>query len=78
MLFGNKNKKKNKNIDIDNSENRSPNDIEVVVGDDSDLEISDVGDYMNSFRPKSSEKDKKKNVVIPKVTTKNKTNKKAD
>lgn len=63
MLFGNKNKKKN--VDIDNSENRSPDDIEVVVGDDSDLEISDVGDYMNSFKPKTNDTTKKKNVVIP-------------
>ena len=70
MLFGNKNKKKNQNVDIDNSENRSPDDIEVVVGDDSDLEISDVGDYMNSFKPKSSENEKKKRLVIPKVNEK--------
>lgn len=65
MLFGKKNSKKNAKIDIDNSENRSPDDIEVVVGDDSDLEITDVGDYMNSFKPKSREDIKKKNVVIP-------------
>ena len=65
MLFGKKNSKKNDKVDIDNSENRSPDDIEVIVGDDSDLEISDVGDYMNSFKPKSRKDHKKKNVVIP-------------
>ena len=73
MLFGKKNKKKNNKVDIDNSENRSPDNIEVVVGDDSDLEISDVGDYMNNFKPKSS--DKNKNVVIPKINDKKKENK---
>lgn len=76
MLFGNKNKKKNQNVDIDNSENRSPDDIEVVVGDDSDLEISDVGDYMNTFKPKSRENDKKKNLVIPKINDKKNNTKK--
>ena len=76
MLFGNKNKKKNQNVDIDNSENRSPDDIEVVVGDDSDLEISDVGDYMNSFKPNSRKNNKKKNLVIPKFNDKKKNEKK--
>ena len=65
MLFGKKNSKKSNKIDIDNSENRSPDDIEVVVGDDSDLEITDIGDYMNSFKPKSRENHQKKKVVIP-------------
>lgn len=65
MKFGNRNKKQN--VKIDNSENRSPDDIEVIIGDDSDLEISDVGDFMNNFKPKIEEKNKKKKVVIPKI-----------
>lgn len=38
--------------------------IEIVMGDNSTLEISDVGDCMNDLRPK---KNKKKKIVIPKV-----------
>lgn len=70
MLFGNKKKNKNQSIDIDNSENRSTDNIEVVVGDDSDLEISDVGDYMNNLKPKIKGKEKNKKVVIPKENKK--------
>ena len=68
MLFGKKDKEKKKKqkVDIDNSENRSPDNIEVVVGDDSDLEISDIGDYVNNLRPKNNNKDKNKKIVIPK------------
>ena len=47
---------------MNNIENQ---DIEVVIGDDSILEISEVGDCMNELRPKSSDK-KSKNVIIPK------------
>lgn len=53
-----KHKKKN--------ENEENNDIEIVIGDDSTLEISDVGDCMNDLRPKDREK-KKKGIVIPKT-----------
>ena len=74
MKFGNTNKNKQQDVDIDNSENRSPNDIEVVIGDDSDLEISNVGDYIGSFKPKTHD-NKKKNVVIPKANIKKKKNK---
>lgn len=38
-------------------------DIEIVMGDDSNLNISEVGDCANNLRPKTS--NKKKNVVIP-------------
>lgn len=54
-----------RNID----ENKSVEDIEVVIGDNSILEISEVGDCMNNLRPKDSEK-KKKQVIIPKVKKK--------
>lgn len=42
--------------------------IEIIIGDDSNLDISDVGDCMNDLRPKSHEKQKK--VVIPKIKKK--------
>lgn len=48
---------------MDNNENKQ--DIEVVIGDDSMLNISEVGDFMNDLKPKTSEK-KSKNVIIPK------------
>ena len=48
---------------MDNKENNQ--DIEVVIGDDSMLNISEVGDFMNDLKPKTSEK-KSKNVIIPK------------
>ena len=38
-------------------------DIEVVVGDDSELYISEVSDCINDLRPKSSSS--KKNIIIP-------------
>ena len=54
---------------MDNNENKQNQDIEVVIGDDSILEISEVGDCMNELRPKSSDK-KSKNVIIPKTKKK--------
>lgn len=38
-------------------------DIEIVIGDDSNLDISDVGDYTNELKPKTNKQ--KKNFVIP-------------
>ena len=38
--------------------------IEVVIGDDSILNISEVGDCMNDLRPKDSVK-KRRNFIIP-------------
>ncbi len=46
--------------------------IEVVMGDDSELIISEVGDCMTDLRPKT---EKKKNVVIPVATKKKEENK---
>ena len=40
-------------------------DLEIILGDDSFLEISDVNDCVNSLRPKNKEKTKK--VIIPKT-----------
>ncbi|MBR3614784.1 MAG: hypothetical protein IKL55_06370 [Clostridia bacterium] len=47
---------------IDNKENS--NNIEVVIGDDSILNISEVGDCMNQLRPKDQAK-KRKKFIIP-------------
>lgn len=51
-----------------NKENDSK--IEVVIGDETVLDISKVGDCVNTLRPKSSEKNKKK-VIIPIEKNKN-------
>ena len=53
--------KKEKKENIENND-----DIEVVIGDGSDLTISDVGDIMNNLRPKDSVTNKK-NIIIPKA-----------
>lgn len=47
--------------------------IEVVIGDDSILNISEVGDCMNDLRPKDSVK-KRKNFIIPIAKKKKKDN----
>jgi hypothetical protein len=49
-------------LDEENEKTNSSEEIEVVMGDDSELIISEVGDCMNDLRPKT---EKKKNVVIP-------------
>ncbi len=54
---------------MENKENNKVEDIEVVIGDDSILNISEVGDYMSNLKPKTSEK-KSKNVIIPKTKKK--------
>lgn len=45
-------------------ENKNSQEIEVIIGDDSILNISEVGDCMNDLRPKDSVKNRKK-VIIP-------------
>ena len=42
------------------SENKE---LEIIMGDDSELNISEVGDIMNNLKPNTSEK--KKNIIIP-------------
>jgi len=63
MKFRNKKEEK--------KQEKEKNEINIVFGDDSDLEldISDVGDCMNDLRPKNHEK-KKKEIVIPKTKKK--------
>ncbi len=39
--------------------------IEIVSGDDSNLEISPVHDHISPMRPKSTDDKKPKNIVIP-------------
>lgn len=50
----------------DKKKEEQENEIEIIMGDDSGLEISDVGDCMNDLRPKDTEK-KRKSIVIPKI-----------
>lgn len=52
-----------------NEKENSVDDIEVVIGDNSILEISEVGDCMNNLRPKDSEK-KRKQFIFPKIKKK--------
>ena len=40
--------------------------IEIVTGDGSELDISEVHDHLSSLRPKTNDK---KNIVIPEVKT---------
>lgn len=68
---------KNKNKEIKKSENEKEHDIEIVIGDGSSLEISDVNDCMNSLRPNDLGK-KKKTVIIPTEKKNVKNNKQKD
>lgn len=59
--------KKDNNIDNkNNSTNIDSEDIEVVIGDESIIQISEVGDCMNRLRPKDSVTNRK-NFIIPVV-----------
>ena len=49
-------KDENKNNDLD---------IEIVIGDDSELNFSDIKDSIKTLRPK--DKVQKKNIIIPKT-----------
>ena len=46
-------------------ENEDDLDIEIIIGDNSELEISEVEDSITSLRPK--DKTQKKKVIIPKA-----------
>ena len=52
-------------------------DIEVVVNDDNDLEISPVYEHLNAAKPKTT-KEKPTCIVIPKGANKNSKNKEND
>ena len=64
-MNNNENEEKNNNIE----------EIEVVFGDDSNLEFSDVEEFISDLKP---EKEKKKNVVIPVVKKKHTSEDKKD
>lgn len=42
--------------------NEENDEIEIVIGDDSNLNISEVNDYTDGLKPNT---EKKKNVIIP-------------
>ena len=48
-------------------ENKSDLDIEIVMGDNSELHFSNVNDSIKTLRPK--DKAQKKNIIIPKTKT---------
>lgn len=65
-------KDEKKNEEINNVDN-----IEVVIGDDSVLNISEVNDCMNTLRPKDSVSNRKKFIIpLSKMKKKKKEDKK--
>lgn len=48
-----------------NDNNENDLDIEIIMGDDSELNFSDVSDSIKTLRPK--DKVQKKNIIIPKT-----------
>lgn len=50
-------------------------DFEIVIGDDSNLNISEVNDYVDGLKPNT---EKKKNVIIPNVKKDKKAKKEND
>ncbi len=65
MFFGKKKKDKKEEIDLEVEEDNQVEEIEVVLGDKSDLEISEVGDITNDLRPKDAETNRITNVIVP-------------
>ena len=59
----------------DNEKDINVEEIEVVFGDDSNLEFSDVEEFIPDLKPT---KEKKKNVVIPIATKKTSSEDKKD
>ena len=55
---------------MEENENR---DIEVITGDGTELELSEVYEHLNVAKPKP--KEIKKNIIIPEVKKKNDTKK---
>ena len=52
-------------MDEKNEKKENDVDIEIVMGDDSELVFSDVNDSIKTLRPK--DKVQKKNIIIPKT-----------
>lgn len=59
---------KNRKEEIEKEE-KNENAIEIIMGDNSNLQISDVGDCVNELRPKAHDANPKK-LVIPKAKKK--------
>ena len=64
-----------KGLEIAMKENDKNNniDLEIIMGDDSELNFSDVNDSIKTLRPK--DKVQKKNIIIPKTKTEKEENK---
>ena len=60
----NEKKKEEENQKQESTNNNNIDEIEVVVGDNSVLNFTEVGDMMNDLRPKNSDKTAQ-NVIIP-------------
>ena len=53
-------------MELDNNNNNNENvDLEIIMGDDSELNFSDIKDSIKTLRPK--DKVRKENIIIPKV-----------
>ncbi len=63
MKFNSKKKKQ------EIQEEKNENEIEIIMGDNSNLDISGVGDCVNELRPKAHDANPKK-LVIPKAKKK--------
>ena len=63
----------------ENREESQEKEIEIIIGDDSNLSISEVNDYMSDLNPDT---EKKKKVIIPtakkKIKPEDKENKKEE
>ena len=59
----------------DNEKNNDIEEIEVIFGDDTNLEISDVEEFISDLKPI---KEKKKNIVIPVAKKKHEADDKKD
>ena len=58
--------------DKENKESNNSDNIEIVIGDDSVLNISEVGDCMNNLRPKDAVSNRKKFIIPLSKIKKNK------
>lgn len=59
---------------MDNKNNNNNVDIEIVMGDDSNLKFSEVEDCVNTLRPKDKATNKDKLVFPKKINLKKKEN----
>lgn len=59
---------------MDNKNNNNNVDIEIVMGDDSNLNFSEVEDCVNTLRPKDQTTNKDKLVFPKKINLKKKEN----